>query len=66
MLPGLSSRALWHQRQTVTVLSDAKLHILVEIRKHCNRIIANNQLKTYHSLKFVSNLRFQLLTAKSR
>ena len=56
----------WHQRQTVAVLSSAKIHIFIELWKHQNWIIANKQPKICHFLKIVSNLRFQLLTAKSR
>ena len=56
----------WHQRQTVAVLSSAKIRKLIGLWKRQNRIISNMQSKIWHFLKFVSNLRFQLLTAKSR
>ena len=66
MLPGLSSRALWHQRQTVAVLSDAKVIIFVGIRKQENEIIQIQQPKTMSFLNFVSYLRFEVLIAKGR
>ena len=55
-----------HQRQTVAVLSDAKVIIFVGIRKQENEIIQIQQSKTMDFLNFVSYLRFEVLIAKGR
>jgi len=62
MLPGLSSRAKRHQRQTVAVLFRLQRYAekteMTKQKQENIQIIKNTQLKQDGFLKFVSNLRF--------